>query len=48
MYLVYKHVSSILLVAITDKKTQQATINEVLLHFQECRKYIEVKLKEIT
>jgi len=45
LYLVYKNLSVILLLTITDKKTQQATINEILLHLDEYKKYIIERLK---
>lgn len=48
LYLVYKQFSSILIVGITDKKEQQATINEVLVHLDQYEQYVVSKLKEIT
>ncbi len=45
-YLVYKNFSSILIVAISDKKAQPATINEILLNLEEYEQYIITKLKE--
>lgn len=47
LYLVYKPFSVILLVTITNKKSQQATINEILLHLDEYEEYINKKLKEV-
>ncbi|MBI2142291.1 hypothetical protein HYU15_02245 [Candidatus Woesearchaeota archaeon] len=47
LYLVYKTFSAILLVAITDKKAQQATINETLEQLKEYEDYIKKKLNEI-
>ena len=46
LYLVYTQFSAILLLAITDKKAQQATINEILLHLDEYKQYVIQKLKE--
>ena len=48
LYLVYHSVSAILLVAITDKKAQEATITEILLHLDEYKAYILAKLREIS
>ena len=48
LYLVYIQFSAILLLTITDKKAQQATINEVLLHLDEYKEYVIQKLKEFT
>ena len=48
LYLVYKNLSAILLVAITDKKTQQVTINDILKNLEEYKLYIELRLKEKT
>ena len=47
LYLVYHSVSAILLVAITDKKAQEATITEILLHLDEYKAHILAKLREI-
>ena len=47
LYLVYDKLSSILLVAITDKKTQQATINEILVNLDVYKEYVLSKIKEI-
>lgn len=48
LYLVYASLFTILLVTITDKKAQQATINEILLHLDEYKSYITEKLKEVS
>lgn len=45
-YLIYKPLNAILLVAITDKKSQQATINEILLHLDEYKEYVVMRLRE--
>ena len=48
IYLIYKQFSVILLLAIANKKTQQATINEILLHLDEYMDYVIKKLEEFT
>lgn len=48
LYLVYLNLSVILLVTITYKKAQEATINEILLHLDEYKSYVMQKLKELT
>ena len=45
LYLVYRQISVILLLAITDKKTQQATINEILSNLPEYQRYVLSRLK---
>lgn len=45
-YLVYKHLSVILLVAISDKKAQQATINEIFLQLDKYKEYVVMRLRE--
>ena len=45
-YLVYKPFSAILLVTITDKKAQQATINEIFLHLDKYQEYLISKMRE--
>lgn len=47
LYLVYLPFGVILLVTITDKKAQQATINEILLHLDEYKEYVVMRLREI-
>ena len=47
LYLVYAQFSAILLLTITDKKAQQATINEILLHLDEYKQEVIEKLKRI-
>jgi len=47
LYLVYNSLSVILLLAIADKKTQQATINEILLHLDEYKEYVIIRLRDI-
>ncbi len=44
LYLVYGSSSIVLLIAIANKKTQQATINEILLHLDEYKEYIFDKI----
>mgnify|MGYP001367248222 CR=1 FL=1 len=39
-YLVYENMLVILLLGISDKKTQQATINKILMKIEEYRHYI--------
>ena len=46
-YLVYENVFVILVLALGDKKAQQATINEILLHLDEYEKYVMDALKKI-
>lgn len=48
LYLVYSKLSAILLLAITDKKIQEATINEVLLHLDQYKQYVIGQLKKAT
>lgn len=48
LYLVYKTHIVILLVAIANKKTQQATINEILAQLDAYKVYVEEQLKRIT
>ncbi len=48
IYLVYNNLSIILLVAISNKKTQQATINEILSNLEDYEDYIVSKLRENT
>lgn len=44
-YLVYRNLAVILMLAISDKKAQQATINRILVDIAEYQQYV---LKEIT
>jgi len=39
-YLVFEDLQAVLIVAISDKKTQQKTINSILLRINEYRKYL--------
>jgi len=39
-YLVFEDLKAVLIVAISDKKTQQKTINSILLRINEYRKYL--------
>ena len=48
LYLVYKSLNVILLLAITNKKIQQATINEILIHLDEYKEYVIEKLRDFT
>ncbi|MBI2575541.1 hypothetical protein HYV82_06675 [Candidatus Woesearchaeota archaeon] len=48
LYLVYKPKSAILLLAIIDKKMQQATINAILLRLEEYERHVSEKLREAT
>ena len=45
-YLVYEDLKSVLLVAISGKKDQQATINHVIENFGEYKIYLENLLKQ--
>ncbi|MBI2043780.1 hypothetical protein HYT24_00245 [Candidatus Pacearchaeota archaeon] len=44
-YLVYDDLISVLMVAISSKKNQQATINSIVKNFDEYRKYLEKLLR---
>ena len=44
-YLVYGDLKSVLMVAVSDKKNQQATINHIIECFDEYRKYLEKIIK---
>ncbi|MDP3027544.1 MAG: hypothetical protein Q8N63_07605 [Nanoarchaeota archaeon] len=44
-YLVFEDLKAVLIVAISDKKTQQKTINSILLKINEYRKYLLELLK---
>lgn len=48
LYLVYESLGAILLVAIVDKKLQQATINEIILNLSYYQDQIINKLSEAT
>ncbi len=45
-YLVFEDLNAVLIVAISDKKTQQKTINSILLRINEYRKYLLELLRE--
>lgn len=45
-FLVYKSVFVVLNLAISDKKTQQATINRILLDLENYQEYVYKTLKE--
>ncbi len=45
-YLVFEDLNAVLIVAISDKKTQQKTINSILFRINEYRKYLLELLKE--
>jgi len=45
-YLVFEDLKAVLIVAISDKKTQQKTINSILLRINEYRKYLLELLRE--
>ncbi|MCP6719678.1 MAG: hypothetical protein KJI71_05715 [Patescibacteria group bacterium] len=45
-YLVYDDLKSVLLVAVSDKKTQQFTINHIIDHFDEYREYLKKVIKD--
>lgn len=45
-YLVYDDLSAVLVVAVSGKKNQQATINHIIDNFDEYKKYLEKLLKE--
>ncbi len=45
-YLVYDNLQAVLVVAISDKKTQQETINRILRYLNECRYLLEKILQE--
>jgi len=45
-YLVFEDLQAVLIVAISDKKTQQKTINSILSRINEYRKYLIELLRE--
>jgi hypothetical protein len=45
-YLIFKDLQAVLIVAISDKKTQQKTIDSILLRINEYRKYLLELLKK--
>jgi mRNA-degrading endonuclease RelE of RelBE toxin-antitoxin system len=45
-YLVYDDLQAVLVVAISGKKNQQATINHIINNFDEYKEYLEKLLKE--
>ena len=45
-YLVYDNLQAVLVVAISRKKNQQATINHIIYNFDEYKEYLERLLKE--
>ena len=45
-YLVFEDLKAVLIVAISDKKTQQKTINSILLKIDEYKKYLIELLKK--
>ena len=45
-YLVYDDLQTVLIVAISGKKNQQATINHIINNFTEYKEYLERLLKE--
>ncbi len=47
-YLEYKNFDVILIIAISDKKTQQVTINRILIDLAEYQQYVIKKLQEQT
>jgi mRNA-degrading endonuclease RelE of RelBE toxin-antitoxin system len=46
-YLIYEDIVIVLLVAISDKKTQQATINEIKMHLSLYYDYVKDELRKI-
>ena len=46
-FLVYKNYSVVLILAISDKKAQHATINRILLDISEYQQYIYSTLKKL-
>jgi mRNA-degrading endonuclease RelE of RelBE toxin-antitoxin system len=44
-YLVYDNLSAVLVVAISDKKAQQETIDEIIKYLPEFKEYLEKLLK---
>jgi|SRR3989338_4643854 len=46
-FLVYEDLQAVLIVAISGKKSQQATIDHIIQYFDEYRFYLEKILKEI-
>ncbi len=45
-YVVYQQYAAILLLAISDKKTQQATINRILINLTNYQQYVEETLEK--
>ena len=45
-YLVFEDLKAVLIVAISDKKTQQATINRILLDLAEYQRYVFETLRK--
>ena len=45
-YLIYDNLRAVLVVAISEKKNQQVTINSIINNFDEYKKYLEKLLKE--
>ncbi len=45
-YLVYDDLQSVLVVAVSGKKEQQATINHIIHNFNEYKKYLERLLRQ--
>lgn len=45
-YLIYKQYAAILLLCMSDKKTQQATINKILRELAQYQQYVEEKLRK--
>lgn len=44
-YLVYDDLKSVLVIAVSDKKNQQATINHIIDCFDEYKEYLEKTIK---
>src|SRR3989344_8061334 len=45
-YLVYDDLKAVLMIAVSDKKTQQETINEIRLHLKEYYEVIKEAIKQ--
>ena len=48
VYLIYEYLKLVLLVAVSGKKNQQATINHIINNFKEYKEYLEKLLKDKT
>ena len=45
-YLIYEDLKAVLMIAVSDKKTQQATINEIRSHLKEYYEVVKEAIKQ--